>query len=261
MYSLSTVFKNNIMTQGKRFFSSLPDTLVNSNFKTFRAEPDPLKVQELVEQQKKMTDRMEKQYPGVLRGRFTPGRIVYRLCTTSPEEMIHAGGFQTKDNIFVARHSETGLNRGSICFSLLPEVAAVFYDQLPSQPKKYIYACVLEHYFAPGGKWRQVIVPGAFPVPAIWIAREVTGLTVQRELTLGAMVGQIDSQKKLLWGEHFKNFTLSHLTMPQILDYGNEDQSMEFDIIDCPQSREFQQQVERYYKCEPLSWPVSPSVS
>lgn len=257
MRFLSTFIKNNTIWSGQRFFSTLPEGL-RSDFKTFGARPDPLKVLELEEHHKKTADKMREKFPRVMEGSFLPGRIVYRLCTTPPGEMIKNGGFRTNDELFVAANSETGLNKGSICFSLLPEVAAVFYDQLPSNQKKYLYGCLLKGvYFAPGGKWRQVIVPGAFPLPSVWMAREVMGLTKARSLHLGPLSGHFDCQEKVIWGDKIHDFTKDHLQMPEIIDYGNEDQAMEFFIEDSEDSRKFQEQVDVFYKRNCLGWPIS----
>ncbi|ARG98589.1 hypothetical protein [Legionella micdadei] len=213
-------------------------------------QPDASKVKDLIDYKEQKMQVMRTNFPNVMEDSFKPGRIVYRLCDLSPEEMVKNGGFKSASSLHIAT-TGSGDNTGSICFSLLPECAAIFNDHFPKDKKKYMYACLLTGtFFAPGGKWRQVVIPGSFPIPSLWIAREVIDVTHNRKMIFGPMIGHVPPQQDIIWGDSFKVFTKSSLNLPDIIDYGHEDKEIEFEIIDRPDSKKFQEKVMSHYSQE-----------
>lgn len=211
-------------------------------------QPQALKVNKLTHYKEQMMQVMRTNFPQLMEDTFKPGRIVYRLCDLSPEEMVSNGGFKTNSKLHIST-TGSGDNTGSICFSLLPEIAAIFNNYFPQDKRRYIYACLLTGgFFAPGGKWRQVISPGAFPIPSLWIAREVIEIKENRELILGPMVGHAHKSQEVVWGDSFQAYSKPSLKLPKIIDYGSEDREIEFAIIDRLDSKKFQEKVSLYYE-------------
>lgn len=238
-------FKPNYLSNSS-FFSSLPSFL-SSDFQELPIQPDVSKVNDLLNYKEQRMQVMRTNFPWVMEDAFSPGRIVYRLCDISPAEMVKNGGFKSLSPLNLAT-TGSGDNTGSICFSLLPECAAIFNDHFPKDRKKFMYACLLTGiFFAPGGKWRQVVTPGSLPIPRFWIAREVVDITQNRRMIFGPMIGHAHSRQDIIWGDSFKVFTQPSLKIPNIIDYGHEDKEIEFEIIDRPDSKKFQEKVNLYY--------------
>ena len=227
---------------------------VNENFNSFNGmESHPGKataegIEELAKHKIKMMKMMQEKYPEIMPVQFN-GEIAFRLCRVSPEEMIKKGGFhagsnETSDLWF---NSYTGDNQGSICFSLLPEVVTVFTPHIPNGKKAYLYAFPLVgDFLATGGRWRQVIAPGAFPITPWWAARELIQIKQDNQIELGPMVGH-KGDIKLILDERFKAFYDNTLVKPQEYDLG-EDYPLEYEIKDTPATKVFQEKVEAHYR-------------
>lgn len=186
--------KSIIYSPSNSFFSS--SMILPSNFRQLHAVSDPLKIEELIKHKERMIQVMRNKFPNVMEGTFKHGgQMAYRLCSLSPEEMVAKGGFKTLSKLYIS-NTGSGDNSGSICFSLLPAVTTIFDENIPRATKRYIYACLLEGvFFAPGGKFRQIIIPGALPIPSLWMAKEVLSITQDRQAVLGPMiVGQISKR-------------------------------------------------------------------
>ncbi|NSL19342.1 hypothetical protein HRQ65_13195 [Tatlockia micdadei] len=97
-------------------------------------QPDASKVKDLIDYKEQKMQVMRTNFPNVMEDSFKPGRIVYRLCDLSPEEMVKNGGFKSASSLHIAT-TGSGDNTGSICFSLLPECAAIFNDHFPKDKK------------------------------------------------------------------------------------------------------------------------------
>lgn len=242
-----------------KFFQTKPDIqpvhilssqtlgFLPQGFTYFRGASNVFKMHRLFTYHQQQTVSLFQKYPRLMPIHFTPKKLAYRLSYISPQTMIKQGGFKSMPDLYLS-NTGSGDNTGSICFSLLPEITALFYNQLPKHKKKYIYGCLLDaHCFAPGGLWRQIIVPGALPTPKVWVAREVLSITNEKAY-LGPMIGQINPYIKFDWGNSFSHFCKPFLNLPGILDYGNEDQPMLFNIIDTSDSVYFQEIVSSFYK-------------
>lgn len=249
-YNALSIFQANYPL--KQFFSTATKR-TPINFIALKRRPVAHKVNELFQHQEKMVELMRRKYAKVMEGTFKPGQFVYRLCGLSPEEMITGGGFKTNANLYVS-NTGSGMNEGANCFTLLPSVATLFSVNVPREVKCFIYACMIQgNFFAPGGQFRQVIIPGALPMPSVWMAREVMAITENRTMVLGPMVGHGAKIEEAVLDDSFTKFSQPYLEMPTIISHGDEHTPMEIDIIDTEASKQFQEEVEAYYTLNPPS--------
>ncbi len=194
-------------------------------------------------------------YPHLKMQKFS-GEIVYVLRGESPEEAVKAGGFLPRNKSLWVASNGSGNSTGSICFSFLPEVAALFHASVVGKSpnkKAYLYAVPLHGVFVmPGGPWRQVLSPGAFPLPLSFRARELLGdcqnpdsPTVDR-LRLGPLIGEGELTGPCPSFRDFMNTSEASLIKPKEFPT-SDDVPQEFDIIDTEISARFQQETEEYY--------------
>lgn len=219
---------------------------------------DPRKIKKLHAHKKQTMQVMQQLYPHLLQRAFS-GKIVYTLQAIAPEVMIDRGGFKVRNDCRPwLSDSGSGDNKGCICFSLLPEVSLIFMSNIPPNQKAYLYVFPLQgHFFLPGGNWRQIISPGAFPLTPWWIAREVVEVR-GREVRLGTMVGHM-GEAALIPGERFHHFKENILFKPR--QYEGE-ASTHFDIVDTPYTAHFQAEVKAHYtKASPICSPPSLAVT
>lgn len=247
-YNRLSIFQANYPR--KQFFSTTIKKLP-IDFIPLKTRPVAQKVNEVQQHQEKMVQLMRKKYPKIMEGTFKPGQFVYRLCGLSPEDMMAAGGFKTNSNLYVS-NTGSGMNEGAICFTLLPSVATLFSVNVPRGAKCFLYACMMQgSFFAPGGKFRQVMIPGALPMPSVWMAREVLVITENRKMILGPMVGHADKIEEAVLDDSFTKFSQPYLNMPAIIFHGDEHTPMEVDIVDTEASKQFQEEVDAYYALYP----------
>jgi len=190
---------------------------------------------------------MRVQYPHILVSKMN-GNIAYMLRSEPPDQIISQGGFVAHANIWFS-NTGSGDSRGTICFSLLPEVTTIFLTNrvdLKAKKSAYIYACLLDGEFVfPGGKWRQVMSPGAFPLPNFWRVREVVNIK-DDQVALGPVFGHGHS-KPGIQGERYTDYMSNHLRIPKQIDVG-EDFPYEYDIQDTEMTALFQKDVSEYYQ-------------
>jgi hypothetical protein len=202
---------------------------------------------------------MQQKYPGLLLKKFNQ-QIAYTLRPESPSELLHTGGLLAASHDLWLSNTGSGKNTGSVCFSLLPEITTIFLAFAQSKSKSktretYLYAFLLTgEFILPGGPWRQIISPGAFPLPPVWRARQFLGLdfTAQRPpsscIRLGSLSGEgelsADNNPRLA---SYLNTKEHLLIQPRELSL-HADFPPEYDIQDTPESAEFQQKVEEHYE-------------
>jgi hypothetical protein len=110
----------------------------------------------------------------------------------------------------------------------------------------YMYAFPLTGLFwLPGGPWRQICSPGAFPLPEWWRARKVLDVEHQT-IDLGKTTGQGNAPANSC--ESFKSYMENTVRIPLLLNVADEDYPEVYDITDTAESAKFQQQVAEYYK-------------
>lgn len=187
-----------------------------------------------------MTQKMQHLYPEIMLKTFT-GKIAYTARMETPQEMIARGGLMTGDNLWLS-NTGSGDNKGAICFSFLPEIASLFVRG----NKATLYAFPLYgDFLCPGGKWRQVIAPGAFPITTAWLAREVIEVK-NNKAYLGPIVGHA-------WNfpasdaERFEHFLSEFLMSPPTIDFG-EDSPYEYVITDTAWTQTFHSEVMQHYR-------------
>lgn len=217
------------------------------DIQNFPLRTTPLAIQKIKYLQDEKIKEMRKKYPDILEYQFPQGKIVYRLCNLSPSDMIRQGGFVNHNDLWIS-NTGTGYTRGFVNFSLLPSVSCLFIENVNKNDTPYLYACYVERdFFAPGGRWPQIIFPGAFTVPKFWVARAIEKITPDRNLLFGEMMGHTEVPNINL-DKSFLEFSQSSLQMPKILDLSNEEGEMDFEIIDTQESQEFRNIVREHYK-------------
>lgn len=188
--------------------------------------------------------KMRASYPRLMTKQFN-GKVAYTAQVVKPADMVQQGGFRARGLLWCS-NTGSGDNDGSICFSLLPEVAVLFAT-IKKGPV-YLYAFPLHGQFMlPGGPWRQVIAPGAFVLPAWWQARQVTGIDyVSNAVKLGPLSGNRQIEKGVVRGERHESFLSDQLTLPECADEV-EDMVPHYEIQDTDLTREFQEAVKAHY--------------
>jgi hypothetical protein len=200
---------------------------------------------------------MVDKYPKIMQCHFD-GLIAYCLRGETPEELRRAGALYPWVKELWLSNTGSGDNTGSVCFSLLPEVTTLFTSSASSkggQRQPYLYAFPLHgNFLVPGGRWRQIISPGAFPLPAVWRARQLLGVESDKiilgreRVKLGPLTGagefKAGSCPRFL---AYLNEAEHLLIKPQELP-GSDDFPQEFDIEDSESTEAFQSKVEAYYQ-------------
>ncbi len=180
----------------------------------------------LVEIRQRYLRDMQEQYPGLLSRRFN-GKVVYTAQGIAPDEMVRQGGFIAQGPLWLS-NTGSGDNRGSVCLTFLPEVAAIFAR---GSSDAYLYAIPLHgEFLLPGGCWRQVISPGALPVGSGWLARRVECIEQDGRIHFGPLLGCLDGLTTEQ-GERFEAFLDNKLILPAELETGS-DYPAEYDIQD-----------------------------
>lgn len=194
---------------------------------------------------------MQTKYPHIMEEIFH-GKVVYTLQSVPPEKMIQDGGLRAGEDLWFS-NTGSGKNSGSICFSLLPEITTLFFSSLKNGTtphRAYLYAFpLIGSFLLPGSKWREVISPGAFPLPPWWVVRELKEIRHESQVLLGPLKGVPNCQGPYIRGEHFDKYCHNRLISPPALDYG-EDHPLEYNFtaIDTPFSAHFQQKVNKHYR-------------
>ncbi|RDI39072.1 hypothetical protein [Aquicella lusitana] len=198
----------------------------------------------------KKSEEIKTKYPQLLE-HFFHGKIAYTLQYKSPEEVIKNGGLLSRKDLWVS-NTRSGYNDGCICFSLLPEVTAIFSrgsihsSSTKKTSKPYIYAFPLTgNFFIPGSQWREIISPGAFPLTRFWMCRELLDIDHQNKIHLGPIQGHI-GKMDIIHGERLEAYLQNKLVKPNEIDFG-EDFPLEFDINDTDESAKFQKAVKEHY--------------
>jgi hypothetical protein len=219
------------------------------NFIELNIYSNPKNIKELVKIQQSKMQEMHLKYNHLLK-RNLHGKIVYTLSPQSPEEMIKIGGFKkTYSSLWLS--SKSGNNSGCVCFSLLPEITALFRDHTKTN---FLYAVVLQEdddLLLPGTRWRELISPGAFRIPneSFFAARQLLEIKENGQLNLGPLIGRRGKDKNnlIIQGEKFDQFCSNQLVLPKEINQG-DDYPLEFEIIDTPQSADFQKEIEIHYQ-------------
>ena len=230
-----------------RFFSSRIITPVNY----LKTEANTGKIQELAlrktEQERELQQLISQQQLSPMLSERFQNKVVYTLQTDSPATLLAKGGL-TAGSSSLMWTPENGNNHGFVCFSLLPEITTIFREKQLTIDKRdcYIYAFPLSGLFwLPGGPWRQVCSPGAFPLPAWWRARKVIDIK-NGKVALGEIVGQNDPQENIQCVS-FTKFMQNRLRKPLLLNVADEDYPEIYDIIDTPASAAFQHKITQHY--------------
>lgn len=214
--------------------------------------PDRLRQLKMLGQQQ--FHQMRDKYPALMQKSFN-GKIVYMLRTFAPETVLKHGGFTPKDPDLWLSNTGSGSNRGSICFSVLPEVTTLFCHEATLRlglGNPYIYAVPLfGDFLLPGGAFRQIISPGAFALPSWWMAREVKEMTHDGQILLGPPQGQWGRLDSLAAGERFDAFLEGRLIKPVSYEMG-EDYDPVFEIADTAYSKQFQEAVDQHYRAQKM---------
>lgn len=196
--------------------------------------------------------RMLEKYPHLKLQGFS-GKIAYVLRDETPKEMVKTGGFLAHEKSFWLSNTGSGDNSGSVCFSLLPEITSLFVRE--GKPA-YIYAFPLHgDFLLPGGPWRQIISPGAFPLTSAWRAREVLGFVSERRLHPVAKVKLGPVEGEGIWPESSDDSRLAdylnekehRLIKPTAL-LTSDDHPQEYEIVDTVESENFQREVTEHYE-------------
>jgi hypothetical protein len=189
---------------------------------------------------------MEQKYPHVLEQVFH-GKMVYTLQSMPPEELIKSGGIKSTNELWLS-NTHSGDNKGSICFSVLPEITTIFSKNYTNTARKklYMYAFPLfGNFLIPGGMWRQIISPGAFPLPSFWLCREFIGVDHQHKVMLGPL-HVYNERVNYIPGEKCSNYIENNLIAPIEKTLGG-DSPLEFEIKDTAYSAAFQMVVKNHY--------------
>jgi hypothetical protein len=228
-----------------RFFSHFASPLMHLMTETASAG----QMKKLMAYKEQQERYLQTKYPLMLSRVFNK-EIVYSLRMETPAEMIAGGGLRPSGGAEAALSwsIDSGNNTGFICFSLLPEVAVIFRERksTTSNRRNYIYAFPMDGLFwLPGGPWRQVCSPGAFPVPSWWRAREVLDVNNNR-VQLGPLIGQ--GQPHPHSCERFESYLRNTVRAPLLLNKGDEDYPEIYEITDTPETELFQKQVAEHYQ-------------
>lgn len=219
----------------------LPSTAI-----LLKQRPDYNNVNNLAQIKERKLLEMKQKYPHILEQTFN-GKMVYTLQSRSPEELIRNGGFKNRNELWLS-NTRSGNNKGCICFSLLPEVTTIFSKNYTNMPrnKLYLYAFPLfGNFLIPGGRWRQIISPGAFPLPSFWMCREFIGIDYQHKVMLG-LLHVYNEKSKYIPGEKCNNYIENNLIAPIEKTLGGDSPS-EFEINDTAYSAAFQAATKNYY--------------
>ncbi|MBX3709632.1 MAG: hypothetical protein KIT56_01665 [Gammaproteobacteria bacterium] len=214
-------------------------------------KPNYSHVQKLRQIKKSALSQMQKEYPHILISTQLNGKIAYMLRSETPDQIIAAGGFTTTSNIWLSNitgdNQNTCNSSGTICLTLLPEITTIFLSNRTIKDKRhFIYAIPLEDELVfLGGKWRQIISPGALPLPLVWRSREVLRVDDEK-VTLGPILGQ---GKELLVqpGERYAAYSSGTLNIPKSIGIG-EDYPEEYEINDTEMTQSFQSLVNQHYQ-------------
>jgi hypothetical protein len=238
------MFKLKIQTNLFRFFSTKFPHVKFQVFKNIQASD--IKIQKLNNRMEQMRNEMLKLYPDMLVRNFKD-QVVYTLQSRTPEQILEEGGLTNSNSLWLS-NTGSGDNKGSICFSLLPEVTTIFSNLHLNSTKLYLYAFSLTgDFLLPGGRWRQIIAPSAFPIPHWWAARKLLNIDPEsRKINLGPLWVSDDKNLDLIKGERFKEYCDNNLIKPEEFDVG-EDFPLEFKIEDTLGSKQFQEEVQAHY--------------
>lgn len=199
---------------------------------------------------------MKERYPHALISTELHGKVAYMVRNESPDEIIESGGFHAfHKNIWLGKEIGEPLsacnNEGSVCLTLLPEISTIFLlNKLSAEKKPYfIYALPLEaDVVLLGGQWRQVVVPGAMPLPDFWRAREVLKKINTEKVILGPAIGQGDDSLIQQSGERYDHYRHSaEMKMPQDMSL-SEDYPAVYDVQDTKMTEAFTQRVYSHYQ-------------
>lgn len=195
------------------------------------------KVIELQKRREVIIREMQKNYSGFQL--FHINAIGYRLDGRSPEQIIAEGGFLPKeDRVWISTRMDAPNNEGLVGFSLLPGVTCLFTENVQQQNKPYLYAVPIDIGYAMKGEWRQIVAP-ALPLPDWWCAKRVEAITQDGQITLGQSEGH-HGEMQALYDEQFHAFLQGDIRKPKCIDYGSEDYSPVFEIVDSLLSEEFE---------------------
>lgn len=190
--------------------------------------------------QKACSQKMKILYPELL-SKFFLEQVVYTVQKASPKQIIAQRGFIHPDKNLWYSNSGTGQTHGAICFSYLPEVAALFirHEDVSSY---YLYAVILkkEEYFIPGSPWREVISPGAFFTQS-FLARQILAIDCSGPLKMGPLFNHRWTHFNKVNALYLEN----RLCLPPGIDVG-EDYPLEYHIKDTPESAALQEEILRY---------------
>lgn len=217
--------------------------------KILHLRPDHINLARLAKLNRESHLKLLSKQPYLMSKQFD-NKIAYRMSGESPEDVISAGGFIEKGNLCVS-NTETGLNSGSVCFSLLPQICTIFYKQALEKSKHntaFIYAMPLNGTFViPGKEWSEVISPGAFPLPNSWFVRKVENISLEGQVTLGPIRIHGHEHHHVEAGEHFDLYLKNKLIRPDE-SYAGEDMTY-FDIekFHTSYTKQHLQEVEEHY--------------
>jgi hypothetical protein len=213
-------------------------------------KPDLTRIQRLREHKEMMLQAMRGKYPHLMSIIFK-GKIAYRLTGVSPEEMLETGGLPAGKDVSSLWVNQSGArgNAGSVCFSLLPDITTLFVGNVTTPKKPYLYAFPMTgEFIATGGVWRQIISPGAFPMPKWWLARELLEIADDNRVVLGPVIGQT-GEACVDIGERFYDFYENRLLKPNKVQRSDDTcDPEEYDIYDTSWTKNFQDFVHAHYE-------------
>lgn len=239
------MLRNTLRLNPSRFFSTSP---IN-------------KTRHLAQLKATATQTMKQRYPGILSKQFNGDLFAFTLRHESPAEVMEAGGLYPNIKTLSLSNTGSGENTGAVCFSLLPEVAAIFYpytSQRSNTRQVFLYAFQLTgEFLLPGGQWRQIISPGACPLPQLWRARAMFRIDNNSRIHLGPIQGEglLSQDHPANASRHLADFlhqTQNRLILPKNITLG-EDAPAIYDIQDSDMSAQFQEEVEKHYETKPIS--------
>lgn len=243
-------------------------THFKQSFTTLNLSIDPNKISLAKKHREKISNVFKQKYPSLRRHTFeTESKFAYTLSNESPNEVITAASFLPPDEEpkWVGNdpyHPDFGNNSGMVCFSFLPEVTALFAEMLKENSNKplFMYAYLLNkqsgEVIFPGGRWRQVCIPGRLPIypHSFLLARELINIQEKNQIILGPIIDVTGLASKwqnqlsscYLMGERFEEYCKGDLVKPASRYFSEMD--LDYEIIDTSWTDQFQCENNSYYQ-------------
>lgn len=259
---LNRLKRHRSLTLFSRSFST-----ANLSITRLAYQANPIKIAASESKKERLKDFFKREYPTLKWRTFdTEGKIVYRLCDRSPDELLKDGCFtpSTKEPWWNSDPYayDFGNNGGMVCFSFLPEITTLFAEKIKKENKPpFLYAYQLKEsegeIIFPGGQWRQVCVAGELAIRAhdFLVGRELISIGLNNKVMLGPLISLNSAATKLKndlatccqLGERFQDYCENRLIRP-FSRYYSEGEPPEYEIMDTPYTKKHQEIITAYYQ-------------